>query len=195
MEVKDRSFIALTFQNDGTFGSPDALDPASIDPSRFLLEADADAEPITVVGSVHSTDEGKGRGSGRVRTSLRPSRVYLELSRELGSDETPVIQALSGAVSDLAGNTNAPSLTTPQDRIEPGFAVTITADVMGRPTIGDDGEFEVTITSDEELLRSPDHLRSVDQGNRGRSQEDCDQEREEFQRGLGRGERMVADAG
>ena len=152
-EIKDRSFIALTFQNDGTFGSPDLIDPASIDPSRFLLEADADAEPITVVGSVHSTDKtGKGLDAEDI---IPPSRVYLELNRELGSDETPVIQALSGAVSDLAGNTNAPSLTTPQDRIEPGFAVTITADVNGRPVIGDDGEFEVTITSDEELLRSP----------------------------------------
>ena len=152
-EIKDRSFIALTFQNDGTFGSPDAIDSASIDPSRFLLEADADAEPLTVVGSVHSTDkEGKGLDAEGI---IPTSRVYLELNRELGSDETPVIQALSGAVSDLAGNTNSPSLTTPQDRIEPGFAVTITADVNGRPVIGDDGEFEVTITSDEELLRSP----------------------------------------
>ena len=154
-EIKDRSFIALAFQNDGTSGSPDSIDPASIDPSRFLLEADADAEPITVVGALHSTDTvktGKDLDGGSIEPS---SRVYLELSRELGSDETPVIQALSGAVSDLAGNTNAPSLTTSQDRIEPGFAVTITADVMGRPTIGDDGEFDVTITSDEELLRSP----------------------------------------
>ena len=155
VEVKDRSFIAVTFQNDGTFGSPDALDPASVDPSRFLLDPAEDAEPITVVGAVHSTD-GEGKGEGLDGEKIHPAaRVYLELSRELGSDETPVIQALSGAVSDLAGNTNAPSLTTPQDRIEPGFAVTITADVMGRPTIGDDGEFEVTVTSDEELLRAP----------------------------------------
>ena len=83
------------------------------------------------------------------------SRVYLELSRELGADETPEVQALSGAVSDLAGNSSTPAVITPEDKIEPGFAVTITADVTGRPAIGDDGEFEVSITSDEELLRSP----------------------------------------
>ena len=151
-EIKDRSFIALTFQNDGTSGAPDLLDTDSIDHTRFLLDA-GDAEAITVIGAVHSSDkEGKGLDAEDIVPS---ARVYLELSRELGSDETPEVQALSGAVSDLAGNTNAPSLTTPQDRIEPGFAVTITADVSGRPVIGDDGEFEVSITSDEELLRAP----------------------------------------
>ena len=46
-------------------------------------------------------------------------------------------------------------MITPEDKIEPGFAVTITADVTGRPAIGDDGEFEIAITSDEELLRRP----------------------------------------
>ena len=58
-------------------------------------------------------------------------------------------------MSDLAGNSSTPAVITPEDKIEPGFAVTITADVTGRPAIGDDGEFEIAITSDEELLRAP----------------------------------------
>ncbi len=151
-EITDRSFIALTFQNDGT-GAPDDIDHDSIDYTRFLVEPGEDAEPIAVVGAVHSTDS---MGNGLDAEEIVPSaRVYLELSRELGSDETPVVEALSGAVSDLAGNTNPPSEITPVDKIEPGFAVAVTADVIGRPVIGEDGEFEVTITSDEALLRSP----------------------------------------
>ena len=114
-EVKDRSFIALTFHNDNRGGSSDALDPASIDPARFLLEAEEDAEPITVVDVLHSTDKSDPKANPPVVTKgldgepIKPnSRVYLELSRELGADETPEVQALSGAVSDLAGNTSSP---------------------------------------------------------------------------------------
>ena len=159
-EVRDRSFIALAFENDGRSG-PDNLDPASIDYTRFLLDPEEDAEPITVVGVTHSTD-GAGKGKGLDADSITPAaRVYLELSRELGSDETPDVQTLSGAVTDLAGNTNTPSEITPDDRIEPGFAVTVTADVNGRPVIGDDGEFEVAITSGRGAAAQPDHLRSV----------------------------------
>ena len=168
-EVKDRSFIALTFHNDNRGGSSDALDSESVDASRFLLEPAADAEPISVVDVLHSNDKSdpasvddEGNDNRKVVTrgldgeEIKPnSRVYLELSRELGADETPEVQALSGAVSDLAGNSSSPAVITPEDKIEPGFAVTITADVTGRPAIGDDGEFEVSITSDEELLRSP----------------------------------------
>ena len=151
-EVNDRSFIALEFQNQDASG-PDQLDSSRIDYTRFLLEEDEDTEPISVVGVIHSTDK---TGRGLDADSIIPaSLVYLELSRELGSDETPDVQVLSGAVSDLAGNTNSPSLITPEDKIEPGFAVTITGDAEGRPVIGEDGEFEVSITSDEELLRSP----------------------------------------
>ena len=166
-EVKDRSFIALTFHNDNRGGSSDALDSELIDAARFLLEAEADAEPISVVDVLHSTD----KKAGKVKPLdldgldlLKPaSRVYLELSRELGADETPKVQTLSGAVSDLAGNSSSPAEITPEDKIEPGFAVTITADVTGRPAIGDDGEFEVSITSDEELLRSPTiYVASID---------------------------------
>ena len=150
-EKEDDSFIALAFENDNLSG-PDKLDHSKIDYTRFLLETDADAEPISVVGFIHSTDdEGQGLDADITPSSL----VYLELSRPLGSDETPDVQVLSGAVSDLAGNTNAPSLITPEDKIKPGFTVTITTDVTGRPAIGDDGEFEVVVTSDEELLRPP----------------------------------------
>ena len=56
-EVKDRSFIALTFHNDNRGGSSDALDSESIDAARFLLEPAADAEPISVVDVLHSTDK------------------------------------------------------------------------------------------------------------------------------------------
>ena len=165
-EVKDRSFIALTFHNDNRGGSSDALDSESVDASRFLLEPAADAEPISVVDVLHSNDKSTSKVTtkGLDGEEIKPnSRVYLELSRELGADETPEVQALSGAVSDLAGNSSSPAVITPEDKIEPGFAVTITADVTGRPAIGDDGEFEVSITSDEELLRSPTiYVASID---------------------------------
>ena len=153
-EIKDRSYIMLAFENDGRGGSADILHPASIDHTRFRLDPAADAEPIAVVGVIHSADK-KGKGLDDDDAITSSARVYLELSRELGSDETPEVEMLAGAVRDEAGNNNSPMVKTPEDRIEPGFAVTITADVTGRPVIGDDGEFEVAITSDEELLRSP----------------------------------------
>ena len=61
--------------------------------------------------------------------------------------------------------------------------------------IGKDGEFEVAITSDEELLRSPTiYVASIKLGGDGTSDRPgSDHERGEFHRVLGRSERMVAN--
>ena len=87
-EIKDRSFIALTFQNDGTFGSPDLrLTRLRSTPAASCWRRMRTQSRSRSLESVHSTDkEGKGLDAEDI---IPPSRVYLELNRELGSDETP----------------------------------------------------------------------------------------------------------
>ena len=86
------------------------------------------------------------------------SRLYLELSSELGSAEKPRIQILGGAVTDLAGNQNSPPQTiNSKDRIPAGLTITVTSSdsSSGRVVATEDGTFTVTVDADEPLKRTP----------------------------------------
>ena len=103
------------------------------------------------------------------------SRIYLQLERELASDETPDVLLFGGIVYDLAGNPNDSfdDFQT-QDSVAPHFAVGVKALAEGAtltpgpfPTVdreaGDErtvansrGEFVVDVRSDEELRRRPE---------------------------------------
>ncbi|MDE2837354.1 MAG: hypothetical protein OXL97_07585 [Chloroflexota bacterium] len=160
-EVPDRSYIMVDF------GEP--LRPG-IDPERFTVSGHQ------VVGIIHP-----GRVSGddpAMDINDRPiddprSRVYLELARELESDETPDLLLFGGIVYDLAGNPNdSADVTTVIDSVAPRFAVGIAALAEGatltgspstsareeddpRPVVDGRGEFVVDVRSDEELRRRP----------------------------------------
>ena len=86
------------------------------------------------------------------------SRVYLKLDAELGSAETPRIQILGGAVTDLAGNQNSPPQNIlSADKIPAGLTITVTSSdsSSGRTVATEDGTFTVTVDSDEPLGRTP----------------------------------------
>ena len=90
------------------------------------------------------------------------ARIYLELSGELGSDETPTIQLLGGILKDIAGNNNeTQSLTSADgqvvDRIAPGVSITITSSsgATGRAAADNEGSFTVRVASDEDLRQFP----------------------------------------
>ena len=88
------------------------------------------------------------------------ARVYLQLSDELASDETPTIQLLGGVLKDAAGNNNVTqSIESKEvlDRIAPGVSITVTSDsgATGRVATDRDGSFKVRVESDEDLARFP----------------------------------------
>ena len=161
-EIVDRSYIAVTFQDDR---GPDAVQ--NIDADKFLVE---DAE---VVGFIHLTDKvvkEKKDATGKVTTKCSPvdidgvcigsdrvpaSRVYLELAEPLAPDATPLVSMFGGAVLDLAGNSSNQDEERAADNIAPAITVTLATDVTGRPVIRNNGEVTVAITSDEELRRLP----------------------------------------
>ncbi len=92
------------------------------------------------------------------------ARIYLELSEELGSDETPTIQLLGGVLKDIAGNNNETQSVEKNgddgrvvDRIAPGVSITITSSsgATGRAATDNEGSFTVRVTSDEDLNKFP----------------------------------------
>ena len=86
------------------------------------------------------------------------ARIYLQLTDELASDETPTIQLLGGAFKDIAGNNNiTDSIEDVQDKIAPGVSITITSNsgTTGRTATDKKGTFTVRVTSDEELRTFP----------------------------------------
>ena len=84
--------------------------------------------------------------------------MYLKLDAELGSAETPTIQILGGAVTDLAGNQNAPPQNVrSKDKIPAGLTITVTSSdsSSGRTVATVDGTFTITVDADEPLRRTP----------------------------------------
>ncbi|MCY4581515.1 MAG: hypothetical protein OXE50_01765 [Chloroflexi bacterium] len=159
-EVSDRSYIMVDF------GEPLRT---GIDPERFTVAGHS------VVGIIHpgsgSADDPPQDING---DPIDPrSRVYLELARELESNETPDLLLFGGIVYDLAGNPNdSEDVTRVIDNVAPRFTVGVRALAEGasldsipapvardeddpRPVVNGRGEFVVDVRSDEELRRRP----------------------------------------
>ena len=159
-EVSDRSYIMVDFG--------EALRPG-IDPERFTVAGHR------VVGIIHpSYSPGDDKPIGIDGHDFDPrSRVYLELARELESNETPDLLLFGGIVYDLAGNPNdSEDVTRVIDSVAPRFSVGVRALAEGetltsapapaaqdeddpRPVVNGRGEFVVDVRSDEELRRRP----------------------------------------
>ncbi len=161
-EVRDRSYIALTFIN-GVTNDEDPIATETLDVRDFIVEGyevvdiihpelidDDDQEVVAIAIGDSAFDEVSKRDPR--------SRVYLELDAELGSAETPRVSILGGAVTDLAGNQNTPPqrLLT-EDKIPAGLTITVTSSdsSSGRTVATEDGTFTVTVDSDEPLRRTP----------------------------------------
>lgn len=167
-EISDRSFIMVEFS--------EALRPG-IDPEKFTVSGHR------VVRVIHpgrlSKDDDPPKDINGDDIDEPRSRVYLELARELESDETPDLLLFGGIVHDLAGNPNDSvdcSLDSDdcriRDSVAPRFAVGVRALAEGetlasspapatmdeddpRPVVNARGEFVVDVRSDEELRRRP----------------------------------------
>ena len=160
-EVPDRSFIMVDF------GEP--LRPGA-DPEKFTVSGHRVVR-IIQPGRASEDDEPKDINGDPIYDPR--SRIYLELARELESDETPDLLLFGGIVYDLAGNPNdSIDVTTVQDNVAPRFSVgiaalsedsTLTASPAPatreeddpRPVVNGRGEFVVDVRSDEELRRRP----------------------------------------
>ena len=158
-EIPDRSSIMVDF------GEPVQL---GIDPERFTVSGHR------VVGLIHPGRASEDDDPRDINDDPR-SRIYLQLERELASDETPDVLLFGGIVYDLAGNPNDSfdDFQT-QDSVAPRFAVGVRTLAEGAtltpgpfPTVdrevGDErtvansrGEFVVDVRSDEELRRRPE---------------------------------------
>ena len=166
MEVRDRSYIALTFVNgmDNMGKSEDPIAASSLDVRDFIVEG---FEVMDIIQPERITDKDKkvvakaidndSPFEGDAARDPR-SRLYLKLDSELDSDQKPRIQILGGAVSDLAGNPNDPPQTiTSVDKIPAGLTITVTSSdsPSGRVVATEDGTFTVTVDADEPLKRTP----------------------------------------
>ena len=141
-----------------------------------------DPERITVAGHrvqsvVHpgrlSSDETATDIEGNPIDDPR-SRIYLQLERDLASDETPDVLLFGGIVYDLAGNPNDSGDFRTQDSVAPLFTVGLRAlaedatlpsgpfpaagrnEGEARLVANARGEFVVDVRSDEELRRRPE---------------------------------------
>ena len=124
--------------------------------AKNITAFDADDKAAVVDDADTDKDETADAAKGCV---FEPrARIYLELSDELDSDETPTIQLLGGAFKDIAGNNNiTDSIEDVQDKIAPGVGITITSSsgATGRTATDKKGTFTVRVTSDEELRTFP----------------------------------------
>ena len=102
-----------------------------------LLDDEKDDDGEYKVGDAKDIDGDSPFDMGRDPRS----RVYLQLDAELGSAETPTIQILGGAVTDLAGNQNAPPQNVDsKDKIPAGLTITVTSsDSSSGRTVATDG--------------------------------------------------------
>ena len=160
-EVPDRSSIMVDF------GEP--LRPGA-DPEKFTVSGHRVVR-IIQPGRASEDDEPKDINGDPIYDPR--SRIYLELARELESDETPDLLLFGGIVYDLAGNPNdSVDFTTVQDSVAPRFSVGVAALAEGatltpvsapiardeddpRPVVNGRGEFVVEVRSDEEVRRRP----------------------------------------
>ena len=168
-EIRDRSYIALTFVNDEGGDVEDSIAASTLDVRDFII---AGYEVLDIIQPELLDDE-KEDGEYKVKDAKAidtdspfkdgaardpRSRVYLQLDAELGSAEKPTIQILGGAVTDLAGNQNAPPQNVrSKDKIPAGLTITVTSSdsSSGRTVATVDGTFTVTVDADEPLRRTP----------------------------------------
>ena len=168
-EVRNRSYIALTFVN-GETGGEDPIAASTLDVRDFIIagyevldiiqpelidddEKDGDGEYVVIATAIDDKSPFTGDAARDPR-----SRVYLKLDAELGSAETPRIQILGGAVTDLAGNQNSPPQNVlSDDKIPAGLTITVTSSdsSSGRTVATEDGTFTITVDADEPLRRTP----------------------------------------
>ena len=165
-ETRDRSYIALTFVNaekDGTRRSgEDPILASTLDVRDFVIAGYEVVDIIQpdVIGKKDSDavaiDQDSLFENGAEKDPR--SRVYLKLDSELGSAETPTVQILGGAVSDLAGNLNSPPQSIKsKDKIPAGLTITVTSSdsSSGRVVATEDGTFTVMVDADEPLRHTP----------------------------------------
>ena len=165
-ETRDRSYIALTFVNaekDGTRRSgEDPILASTLDVRDFVIAGYEVVDIIQpdVIGKndddAVAIDQESAFENGAEKDPR--SRVYLKLDSELGSAETPTVQILGGAVSDLAGNLNSPPQSIKSvDKIPAGLTITVTSSdsSSGRVVATEDGTFTVTVDADEPLRHTP----------------------------------------
>ena len=109
-EKADRAWIALSFINYDHEGGPDRIDAATVDPGDFTVGGHTVIQ--TLVPSEKKCENAAGKtgkdlvGLEEACLSSPGSRIYLQLSADLASDERPTIQVLGGAFKDVAGNNN-----------------------------------------------------------------------------------------
>ena len=160
-EEANPSYIAITFGDSGNNSQTyDAIRSDSIDTSKFRV---AGSE---IVGAIHLSDksdcededEPKDIDENCLESKDTPqSRIYLELAEPLAPDAKPRVEMFGGAVLDLAGNPSNQDEIDAKDLIAPGLMVTLdpASSSEERPVLKGTGQLTVTITSNEELPRSP----------------------------------------
>ena len=125
----------------------------------------------TVLGRADGSAPAEGERPIDIFGDLIPdarSRIYVELARQLGADETPEVLFFGGGVRDLAGNANDSENVRTRDGIAPHLAMTVTAinpseipasaeaRGTGRPVANTRGGFVVDVRADEDLRRRPE---------------------------------------
>ena len=159
-EKADRAWIALSFINYEK-GGPDSIDAATVDPGDFTVGGHTVIQ--TLVPSEKKCENAAGKtgkdlvGLEEACLSSPGSRIYLQLSADLASDERPTIQVLGGAFKDVAGNNNITDSFRAVDKIAPGITITIVSSTgtANRTASDDDGTFTVSVSSDEDLSKFP----------------------------------------
>lgn len=121
----------------------DKLDGGTIQASDFLV-GDPGVVPTSVT-FVNLAPDASGNNSG---FDLR-SQVFLTLPTDLSPDSTPVVR-LTGAISDVAGNSTAAGSADAADGIAPKLSITITGTASSRPITKE--KVTVTVSADEDSV-------------------------------------------
>ena len=152
----------MEFINDNDEGGADRIDASTVDPGDFTVGGH------TVIQALVPSETKCKSAAGKTGEDLEDiegnclsspgSRIYLQLSDDLDSDETPTIQVLGGAFKDIAGNNNTTDSFRAVDKIAPGIDITITSSTgtANRAAASDDdGSFTIRVSSDEDLSKFP----------------------------------------
>ncbi len=150
-DKQDRSSIKVTFTSNAAAGTTpaDNLDTTTVSASDFNVVGS------TVTGIIHPN----------LTSPATKNIVFLTLASPLRATAKPVVQLLSSALTDVAGNLNNPQDITALDKINPALTVTVIGDAAatGRPvargvvatsTVAASA-ITITVVSDEALTTAP----------------------------------------
>ncbi|MCH8991612.1 MAG: hypothetical protein IIA44_07695, partial [Acidobacteria bacterium] len=165
IDINERDSIVVFFRKTGTSDVPDFLAAGTLTASDFVVAGN------TITGLVFPDLDAVDGGAdlsnmaAEIADAMDSSvdadgtddetryMVFISLEDDLASDAEPTVQIFAGGVEDLAGNDNSSQDLTADDKIGPGFTVTITGETSSRPVVRGkvDREFTVRIGADEPL--------------------------------------------